>query len=378
MIKDAHTRIEESYQSQTKIEELESIRGLAALLIVFYHMPKWNTLLDIGIINNGYLMVELFFVLSGYVIYNAYAQKITNRNDLFRFQFLRFGRLYPVHFVFLAAFIFIEIAKYIAQSKFGLTSPNTQPFRENNLTAIVQHLFLVQAIGPTNNAITFNGPAWSISVEFFTYLVFGMCVLFSAKKKDALFSLIAFVSLVLLVSQTTFGFNRLLQCLAGFFIGCLTALATKTLKTKVPKYASLLVFFSIIFFLQLKTTSSQYDVAIYFLAAALIASLVRSRNGYLNYVLNLKVLTWLGAISYAVFCSNKKKLWAMNQVIRVILKKPEILISERSIPQLSNIETLIAWGVLTLLVLLVSVYVYRFIEKPMREKSRRFAFRSLK
>ena len=56
-------------QSSTKVEELESIRGLAALLVVFYHIPKWNPLLEIGIINNGYLMVELFFVLSGFVIY---------------------------------------------------------------------------------------------------------------------------------------------------------------------------------------------------------------------------------------------------------------------------------------------------------------------
>lgn len=371
-----HTHSQEPYQSQTKIEELESIRGLAALLVVFFHIPKWNTSLDIGIINNGYLMVELFFVLSGYVIYNAYAGKITNKSDLFRFQFLRFGRLYPVHFVFLVAFIFIEIAKYIAQSKLGIASPNTQPFRENNLTAIFQQIFLVQAIGPTHNAITFNGPAWSISVEFYTYLIFGMSILFVATKKDLLFSLIAIVSLVLLVSQTTFGFNDLFRCLAGFFIGCLTALVTKAQKTNIPKYASLLVLASIVFFLQLKTTK-QYDVAIYFLTAALIATLVLSKNGYLNYVLNLKVLTWLGSISYAVYMSHFAILWVINQVIRVILKKPEILISEKYTPQLSNIETLIACVLLTLIVLSVSAFVYRFIEKPMREKSRRYAFQTL-
>lgn len=181
----AHTQ--KPYQSQTKIEELESIRGLAALLVVFFHIPKWNTSLDIGIINNGYLMVELFFVLSGYVIYTAYAEKITNKKDLFRFQFLRFGRLYPVHFVFLIAFIFIEIAKYIAQSKLGIASPNTQPFRENNLTAIFQQIFLVQAIGSTHNATTFNAPAWSISVEFYTYLIFGMSILFVEKRRTYCF-----------------------------------------------------------------------------------------------------------------------------------------------------------------------------------------------
>ncbi len=90
-----------AYQNAIKIEELESIRGLAALLIVFHHIPKWNPILDTKIINNGYLMVELFFVLSGFVIFSAYANKIGDKRDLLRFQFLRFGRLYPVHLLFL-------------------------------------------------------------------------------------------------------------------------------------------------------------------------------------------------------------------------------------------------------------------------------------
>lgn len=370
------TRAQEPYQSQTKIEELESIRGLAALLVVFYHIPKWNPLLDIGIINNGYLMVELFFVLSGYVIYNAYAYKIADKNELLRFQFLRFGRLYPVHLLFLLAFIVIEMAKYIAQSKIGITSPNTQPFKENNPTAIFQHLFLVQAIGPTGNATTFNGPAWSISVEFYTYLIFGLLVLFFSKKKDLICSLIALSSLVLLASQTTFGFNDLFKCLAGFFIGCSTASCTKALKVDMPKYVSLFVLASIILFLQLKT-SNRYDVAIYFLAAALIASLANSKNGYLNRILNLNMLTWLGSVSYALYMSHAAILWTANQVFRVILKRSEILVKGQSTPQLNNIETLAAWCAVTLTALSVAFFVYKFIEKPMREKSRRFAFHSL-
>jgi peptidoglycan/LPS O-acetylase OafA/YrhL len=60
------------YEPKEKIEELESIRGLAALLVVFFHIPIENSYLDIGIIKNGYLMVDLFFVLSGFVIYNSY------------------------------------------------------------------------------------------------------------------------------------------------------------------------------------------------------------------------------------------------------------------------------------------------------------------
>lgn len=168
----------------------------------------------------------------------------------------------------------------------------------------------------------------------------------------------------------------LFRWLAGFFIGCLTALVTKVLKINIPKYASLLAFVSIVFFLQFKATP-QYDVAIYFLTAALIASLVLSKNGYLKYVLNLKALTWLGSISYAVYMSHASIIWVINQFIRVILKKPEILIYKKSIPQLNSIETLIACGVIAIAVMAVSYFVYRFIEKPMREKSRLYAFQAL-
>ena len=64
---------------QNKIEELESLRGIAAFLIVLFHIPKWNVIIDINLIRNGYLMVQLFFVLSGYVIYNAYSTKIKTK-----------------------------------------------------------------------------------------------------------------------------------------------------------------------------------------------------------------------------------------------------------------------------------------------------------
>ncbi|MFX5464960.1 hypothetical protein ABTD44_21555, partial [Acinetobacter baumannii] len=78
--------------------------------------PNWNPLFDIGIVRSGYLMVHLFFVLSGFVIYNAYAARIDSAQDLMRFQFLRFGRLYPVHLLFLLVYVLFEVAKYVGQA----------------------------------------------------------------------------------------------------------------------------------------------------------------------------------------------------------------------------------------------------------------------
>src|SRR5438552_1473180 len=86
-----------STQPVGKIEELESIRGIAALLVVLFHMPTWNVhLRDIRFVQNGYSMLDLFFVLSGFVMNLNYCNRLHSVGDLAQFQFLRLGRLYPV------------------------------------------------------------------------------------------------------------------------------------------------------------------------------------------------------------------------------------------------------------------------------------------
>ena len=86
------SKAKEHLLPQTRIEELESMRGLAALLVVLFHAPGWNSGKEfIPFIANGYLMVDVFFVLSGFVIFKAYANTIRCAHDLWRFQFLREG-----------------------------------------------------------------------------------------------------------------------------------------------------------------------------------------------------------------------------------------------------------------------------------------------
>ena len=362
---------------QTKIEELESLRGMAALLVVIFHLPKWNPILDIGIINNGYLMVDLFFVLSGFVIFTAYSNRIETKTELIRFQFLRFGRLYPVHLVFLFAYFALEVAKYVAVHKLGTQDIRVTPFGENSFGALVEQLFLLQAIGPTGNVVTYNYPAWSISVEFYTYLIFGLSILFFRKLTILLFFVVALIAILMLQTQSTYGFTELLSCLAGFFIGCITASFVKESKINLPNYLSLIIFIFIILFLQLKS-STDFDLAIYFLTSALIISLVLSRGGWFRKVLKHKTLTWLGLVSYSVYMSHAIILWAVNNVFSRLLKRPEIQGAQgRRILSLTTSESLIAIFAVLIVVLVVSQITYLLIEKPMREKSRRFALSKL-
>ncbi len=210
-----------------------------------------------------------------------------------RFQFLRFARLYPVHLLFLSVFIFIELAKYFAEIKLGIHS-NYSPFETNNITALFQQIFLTQAIGPTGKAYTFNIPAWSISVEFYTYFIFGFIILFAKKEKNIIF-IFCQLSLFFLITKKTYGFELLLKCISGFFIGCLTLTIINRLKFKVPNYSSIIILLLILLFFYLGA-NQHYDFLIYFFTTALIVSFILSKNGYLNNLLNNKILTFLVTI----------------------------------------------------------------------------------
>ncbi len=273
-------------------------------------------------------------------------------------------------------FLFIELAKYIAQQKLGISSPNAKPPRGDFLVALFQQIIMIQAIGPTGNASTFNGPAWSISVEFYTYFTFALITVYFSRFKQYIFAAFFFISLFLLISQNTFGFNNLFRCFTGFFLGCLVAYIKDKVHVLLPSYAPLLAFTLLVIFLAIKM-NKEYDVVIFFLTALLIFSLVSSKKGLLQTVLNLKPLTLLGAISYSLYMSHSAIEWTANQIVRVILKKPEAISAGISTPVLSFSETAMAYFFVLSFVLAVSTLVFNCVEKPLRERSRRFAFEKL-
>jgi peptidoglycan/LPS O-acetylase OafA/YrhL len=354
-----------------RIWELESVRGMAAFLVVLFHVPAWNLdLYDQPIIRNAYLMVDLFFVLSGFVIYNAYATRLVSGRDILRFQFLRFGRLYPVHLLFLLVYLAIEFAKYLAQTRLHMVSANSTPFKENSAQAFVEQLLLVQAIGPTRNSLSFNGPAWSISVEFYTYLIFAAVVWATGRAKHLVFGALLAAALWLLVGVADFGFNELLRCITGFFLGALAAALCKDTPVRLPPFYSLVVFVALIALLVLHTGSG-VSVILYLVSAALVLSITLSRDGWFRRVLNWPVLTWLGTISYSLYMSHSAVMWVTNQIVRALVKGPEVVLYGSSTPQLTLAQALGAYAFAIAAVLAVSQLSYRFVEKPFRERSRR-------
>ena len=122
-----------------KINSLETLRGIAALMVALYHYPSTSFLY----FEDGFLAVYFFFSLSGFVITLNYFNKINSFNDLIRFQTRRFFRLYPVHLLLLLIVLCIQFLKLIALKFFNLDSSSYafSPVSIFSLTDFIQHIF---------------------------------------------------------------------------------------------------------------------------------------------------------------------------------------------------------------------------------------------
>jgi peptidoglycan/LPS O-acetylase OafA/YrhL len=366
----------EAVVPRTHIGELESIRGLAALLIVMFHAPGWNTGKEyIGFIQNSYLMVDLFFVLSGFVIYKSYGLHLNDGPAVARFQFLRWGRLYPVHLFFLLFFL-VTIAT---------------PW-EDMKVAFIQQVFLVQAIGPTGNAVSFNYPAWSISAEFYTYLLFALIAWGAAKvtshQKKALalviYSAIGLLAWYSLFANELYGFRDLLRCFAGFFIGIMTAALADRVNWRWPTWIAPACFITIGIFLELKHNKNLfYDPFIFILTALLILALVFSNTGWFKNILLTRPLLWLGEISYSLYMAQLACIYLCEEVLRgfynrfPLFGKLEEMLGIRLAYPVTFTDGLIKYGFFIVVLLVVSSLSYYLLERPCRKASRRWIHRPI-
>lgn len=154
-----------------RLEALTGLRGLAAWYVVFYHIRYSLTgLLPAPVITalgKGYLAVDLFFMLSGFVMWLNYAPRLAGGGGgaAGAFWWRRVARIWPLHAGVLVGFMALAAV-------FAATGRSTAgyPLRELPL-----HLILIQNWGFTT-ALAWNHPAWSISTEMAAYLAFPLLV----------------------------------------------------------------------------------------------------------------------------------------------------------------------------------------------------------
>lgn len=204
---------------------LDSWRGICALLVALFHFPTTSIISQSAFVGGSYLFVDFFFVLSGFVIASSYSGRLSEPGELARFALVRFGRIYPLHLLMLAAFVAFEAMRLALPALHGTgAAPFTAGF---DLRSLVANLFLLQGMGVEEH-LTWNAPSWSISAEFFTYLLFAGVVFATGRRAWIWFAAAAVTAPFFLLGFSTrhmdvsfdFGFIR---CLYGFSLGALLA-----------------------------------------------------------------------------------------------------------------------------------------------------------
>lgn len=367
----------------THLTALDSLRGLAAVAVVLFHIRLLaktvaaGPLLTLGFVNNAYLMVDFFFVLSGFVIALNYAERIPGPQAAARFLWLRFWRLYPLHLAFLLVMLAIESAKFIARNRLGIEFDDA-PFAINSAWAFVNNLLLAQSFH-LERQLTFNIPAWSISAEFYTYLVFALILLATrrlmataALVAGASFLFLAHVSLDGLYVMADYGFIR---CLLGFFLGVLGCGAYRRmprLDTAAAARSACLAIaaiFAVIVLLSWKP-SPAFDFAVPPLAAVVVVSLALAGGTPLARFLSMRPLAWLGTISYSIYMSH----WAVLLVITNLLQ--HLAIDATRLFGNGAVADTALTAICLAPVLALSHLTYRYVETPFRDWSRRVHWRA--
>jgi len=166
---------------RVQLPALTGIRALAAFWVFTRHFrtelidafPPLHVLAPL--FNVGYLGVDLFFILSGFILTFTHFDKLAdawNWRKAIGFLWLRIGRVWP-----LTAFVLLLFGAYFVFQY--ATSGNPVYAVQGDPGELLKHLLLIQAWIP--GPLTWNGLDWSISAEWLAYLVFSFGIVLLAR-----------------------------------------------------------------------------------------------------------------------------------------------------------------------------------------------------
>lgn len=297
-----------------KINSLETLRGIAALMVALYHYPSTSFLY----FEDGFLAVYFFFSLSGFVITLNYFNKINSFNDLIRFQTRRFYRLYPVHLLLLLTVLCIQFLKLIALKFFNFdsTSYAFSPVNIFSLTDFFQHIFLTQSITNFGNFLSWNSAAWTISAEFYAYLIFGLLTLIVRRNKKIFIILLLLYILFdefITLSLKYYINSVFLNCLFYFSIGSIVFFIYEKTKFRIND------FYFIIFLLIVTLYNKIFYLNNAILFATIIyLTLIIKQDTILFKFLNFSPLVYFGTVSYSFYMIHQSVLYLYIQSLKFI------------------------------------------------------------
>lgn len=170
---------------------LDGLRIIAACAVVVLHYSDYIKEFPVGrfLVERTWhfnMFVDLFFVVSGFVIASQYLGQVGTPMAIGRFIWRRLARIYPLHLATLAFYVAIALALHFGLAKSD--NPARYPFSDLPAQLLLLHAF--------NGArLTFNFPSWSLSAETFCYVLFPLVTLLVTRRKSTIAALVIVTAL---------------------------------------------------------------------------------------------------------------------------------------------------------------------------------------
>jgi peptidoglycan/LPS O-acetylase OafA/YrhL len=231
-----------------KLLGLEVLRFLAAFAILVFHYRHFAYVAGepVGLVNDrlplyrllhvfydfGPYGVWIFWCISGFIFFWKYRDAVADRSlGGWKFFVLRFSRLYPLHIATLLLVALLQPLYFNLNGYFFV-------YQENDLTHFLPQLLMASNWG-FQDALSFNGPIWSISVEVLVYFFFFIMLLAT---RSWLLNLVVIAACltaggqVAASCQTASG--QVAACFAFFYVGGLAAMARRAVTPSVYRLAA--------------------------------------------------------------------------------------------------------------------------------------------
>lgn len=359
------------------LSSLTALRGIAALLVAIFHfemaaarfVPQAQSMF----FEKCYLMVDLFFIMSGFIMLHVYSKDFDTRiqgESLRKFFVARFARVYPLHLF--STLLLVVIVRY-------LTDWGNPPILLEQPSDILPNILLLHSFGFTK-IYSWNIPSWSISAEFGAYLLFPFLALFLNRKRMiavvllAVFVVAAYYSIMYVLPRTnpinpaipvphnlntTFDYGYI-RGIAGFVTGMLVYLAYglhSIRKAFSGDFLSILLMLGIGVSLHYALNDG--------IAVSLFAMLVLSvaaNTGKVSAFFNTRGMQFLGDISYSIYLMQI----FLQEPFSHGYQLPGTVGVGRGKQNIELFSGLFYCLIYVVLLVLISYITYRWLERPCR------------
>lgn len=304
-----------------RFQVLDGFRGICALSVAVYHIHIPQSFGEWAFFRNAHYLVSFFFVLSGFVMVHTYGQRLATTDQFKQFFITRTFRLYPLHVSVLLLAIALEVMKLGAEHA-GIAFNQPSFTGQRAPQEIIPNLLLLQSWWPGFNPQSYNFPAWSISVEYYIYMIFAGILLCTPRIATLIFLMISIMATACLCLGFGYLMEPALQGLSCFFAGVMTYQLYQVIHNKrIPRWLhTALEVVGICLTVSVLVSDIDHKQIILMLVFCALMLIFSFEGGGISTLLKAPPFEKLGALSYSIYMTHAMVLFALTLAMLLVGK----------------------------------------------------------